>query len=116
MNQPTPRAPDPLDQTMTNISPDQYRAMVKDAVPHTLIDVREPAEWKAGHIDNSVPMSSGIVAFKINEVVPDKSSMVALYCATGGRSSACAQLLAQMGYTNVKNLAGGYTAYLESER
>lgn len=116
MNQPTQRSFTPPNQRIANISPNEYREMVQNAVPHTLIDVREPAEWKAGHIDNSIPMSSGIVAFKINEVVPDKSSMVALYCATGGRSSACAQLLAQMGYTNVKNLAGGYTAYLESER
>jgi len=90
--------------------------MVKDAIPHTLIDVREPAEWKAGHIENSVPMSSGIVAFKINEVVPDKSATVVLNCATGGRSSACAQLLAQMGYTNVKNIEGGYMAYLATEK
>jgi rhodanese-related sulfurtransferase len=33
-------------------------------------------------------------------------------CSTGSRSSLAASILAQKGFTNVKNAAGGLTGYL----
>lgn len=76
-----------------------------------LIDVREPNEWNAGHIPGAIHIPRGILEFKISEVAPDRSTPLVLYCRSGGRSSMSAHQLIGMGYSNVKNLEGGYVAY-----
>jgi sulfur-carrier protein adenylyltransferase/sulfurtransferase len=43
--------------------------------------------------------------------VPQKSSEIVLYCAGGTRSALAARALGELGYTNVKSLAGGFGAW-----
>ena len=76
-----------------------------------LIDVREIDEWNAGHIPGAIHIPRGILEFKISEVAPDRNTPIALYCRSGGRSTVSANQLIKMGYSNVKNLEGGYLAY-----
>lgn len=76
-----------------------------------LIDVRELDEWNAGHIPGAIHIPRGILEFKISEIAPDRNTPIALYCRSGGRSTVCANQLIGMGYSNIKNLEGGYLAY-----
>ena len=46
--------------------------------------------------------------------VPDKSTEVILYCGGGFRSALAADVLQQMGYTNVFSMAGGWKAWKDS--
>jgi len=85
--------------------------MRKAGIEHVLLDVRERDEWDAGHIEGATHLPRGLVEFKIGDVVPDKSALIITQCASGGRSALCAQALHKLGYTNVKNLEGGYTEY-----
>ncbi|MFN2483653.1 MAG: molybdopterin-synthase adenylyltransferase MoeB [Candidatus Limnocylindria bacterium] len=70
----------------------------------TIIDVREPAEWAAGHIPEATLVPVGEVAEKIADVVPDRDAPILLHCAVGARSARAAQTLLSMGYTNVVSL------------
>jgi rhodanese-related sulfurtransferase len=78
-----------------------------------LIDVREPAEFAAGHAAGArnVPLSAldGAKGLPTNKAVP-----LVVMCATGARSSRAATQLRKAGYSNVHNLAGGNAAWREA--
>ena len=79
-----------------------------------LIDVREQDEWDEGHIDWATHIPMGVLEAKIGEIAPDTSVPIVMQCRSGGRSGICTRMLIDNGYTNVKNLEGGYLAYLEA--
>ena len=79
-----------------------------------LIDVREPGEFKQGHI----PGAQNIPLSKIENtlsVIHERETPVYVYCQSGARSSRAAYALKEMGYTKVKNIGGiqGYYGQLE---
>ena len=73
----------------------------------TLIDVREQVEWDAGHIPGAVFIPLGQLDQEIAAAVPDKDTEIIMQCRSGARSGRGTDLLQQLGYTNVVNLAGG---------
>jgi rhodanese-related sulfurtransferase len=79
-----------------------------------LIDVREDDEWRAGHAKNAEHLGKGIIERDIETSVPDKTTELILYCGGGYRSALAADVLQQMGYTNVWSMAGGWKAWKES--
>ena len=79
-----------------------------------LIDVREDNEWQAAHAAGAIHLGKGIIERDIEATVPDKSTEVILYCGGGYRSALAADVLQQMGYTNVFSMAGGWKAWQES--
>ena len=79
-----------------------------------LIDTREDHEWDDGHAEGATHLSRGILERDIENVVPDKSAKIVLYCGGGFRSALSADSLAKMGYTNVWSLAGGWRAWQEA--
>jgi rhodanese-related sulfurtransferase len=79
-----------------------------------LIDVREDSEWNAARAAGAVHLGKGIIERDIEAEVPDKSTEVILYCGGGYRSALSADVLQQMGYTNVYSMAGGWKAWNDS--
>jgi rhodanese-related sulfurtransferase len=79
-----------------------------------LIDVREDHEWEAAHASGADHLGKGIIERDIEASVPDKATEVILYCGGGFRSALAADVLQQMGYTNVFSMAGGWKAWQES--
>jgi molybdopterin/thiamine biosynthesis adenylyltransferase/rhodanese-related sulfurtransferase len=72
----------------------------------TVIDVREPSEWDAGHVDGGVLLPLADLPRRIASVAPDRAAPLLLHCAVGARSARAAAELTRMGYTNVVNLKG----------
>lgn len=93
------------------ISVNELKELRNTHANHLLIDVREQDEYDTGHIDGSILIPKDTVASKISEVAPDKAQLIVLHCAAGRRSDMCADTLLGMGYTNVKSLTGGFTAW-----
>jgi rhodanese-related sulfurtransferase len=79
-----------------------------------LIDVREDDEWRAGHAAGAEHLGKGIIERDIEVAAPDKSAELILYCGGGYRSALVADVLQQMGYTNVYSMAGGWKAWKDS--
>ena len=79
-----------------------------------LIDVREDNEWEAEHAAGADHLGKGIIERDIEGMVPDKSTELILYCGGGYRSALVADVLQEMGYTNVFSMAGGWKAWKES--
>jgi len=76
-----------------------------------LIDVREPDENAQGMIPGTLHIPRGFLELRIERNVPDRSSPVVLYCASGTRSVLAARSLVELGYTEVSSLAGGFTGW-----
>jgi len=79
-----------------------------------LIDVREDNEWNQAHAAGAEHLGKGIIERDIEAAVPDKSTELILYCGGGYRSALAADVLQEMGYTNVWSMAGGWKAWQES--
>ena len=79
-----------------------------------LVDVREDNEWEAAHAAGSEHLGKGIIERDIEVQVPDKTTEVILYCGGGFRSALAADVLQQMGYTNVFSMAGGWKDWKDS--
>lgn len=86
----------------------QKQQPATDAEDFVLVDVREKHEWDEGYIPGAVHVPRGHLESQIEEVVPDKSKKVVLYCAGGVRSLMAGTTLQQMGYEDVVSLAGGF--------
>ena len=79
-----------------------------------LIDVREDNEWDAAHAAGAEHFGKGIIERDIEVAAPDKNTELILYCGGGYRSALVADVLQQMGYTNVFSMAGGWKAWKDS--
>lgn len=79
-----------------------------------ILDVREPAEFNAGALDNAINVPRGLLEFKIGSIeqLADKNTDVILYCRTGGRSALATRTMQQLGYKNALSMAGGYEAWV----
>ena len=80
------------------------------AVPR-VIDVREADEHAQGMIPAAIHIPRGFLEIRIERAVPDRAAPVVLYCASGTRSVLAARSLVELGYTNVRSLAGGFTGW-----
>ena len=76
-----------------------------------IVDVREASEWEQGHVPGASHVSKSYIEQQIEGIAPDRDQPVVLYCAGGVRSLFAAQTLADMGYTDVVSVKGGFQAW-----
>jgi len=81
----------------------------------TVLDVRNPDEFKQGHIKDAKLIPLGQLAERITEINTLKAKPIIVYCHAGSRSSAAAGKLRSQGFTGVLNLQGGITAWKNSK-
>src|SRR5438552_997092 len=79
-----------------------------------VIDVRDPDEYRDGHLEAATNISRGFLEFRVGTAVTDPSTPVVLYCQTGLRSLLAAKALKELGYQNVINLQGGFQKWTQS--
>jgi molybdopterin/thiamine biosynthesis adenylyltransferase/rhodanese-related sulfurtransferase len=76
-----------------------------------LLDVREKEEWASGVIPGARLLSRAHFESRVEDVLGDKDAEVVVYCATGVRSVFGAKTLRELGYSNVRSLAGGFVRW-----
>ena len=74
-----------------------------------ILDVREPAEYRSGHISGAVNLPQADLASRLPEV--PRNRRLILVCERGNRSYRAAQFLIQMGVDQVVSLQGGTIAW-----
>lgn len=79
-----------------------------------LLDVRNSAEFIAGHLDGATALPYERLSEKIRELVPDPSTPIICYCNAGNRGALAADALKHLGYINASSIAGGMIAYREA--
>lgn len=76
-----------------------------------VLDVREPAEYKAGHLLNAQLIPLGKLNERIGELAKYKDQPVVVVCRSGNRSGTACVTLAKQGFTQAYNLTGGMMAW-----
>ncbi|PWT97528.1 MAG: MBL fold metallo-hydrolase [Terriglobia bacterium] len=80
-----------------------------DADPPLILDIRNPREWAAKHVEDSVNIPLNHLQERLAEV--PRNRRIAVHCAGGYRSSIAVSILHQYGITNLIELAGGLAAW-----
>jgi hypothetical protein len=71
-----------------------------------IIDVRPEAEYKAGHIENAINMLSDTIGDNVSAIEAWKNMPIVVYCNTGRRSAAAADVLLKKDFKEVYNADG----------
>lgn len=101
-------------QVIPEQGPAEVERRLKSAEPPVILDVRDPDEYRDGHIEEATNISRGFLEFRIASVATEPTTPVVLYCQTGLRSMLAAKALHDLGYQNVVNLQGGYQKWAQS--
>lgn len=96
-----------------HLSPQAFASYSTSA---TLIDVRTPSEYASGHLAGARNLDVEAADFTSRISALDHNANYALYCHSGNRSATALQLMHDAGFTHVKDLAGGITAWTNAGR
>ena len=94
------------DHTFEQITQEEAKQLMDTEEGYVILDVREQEEYDAGHIPNAVCYPYTSIDESFCETYPDKDQLFLVYCRSGNRSKIGAQMLADLGYTNVKEFGG----------
>ncbi|MHC2991910.1 rhodanese [Pontibacter sp. HJ8] len=89
------------------ITPTEYKEQHAKDKKAVLVDVRTPAEFKAGHLGKAQNSDFLGGTFQNDIRDWDKDKTYYLYCASGNRSGKAAKLMQEAGFKKVYNI-GGY--------
>jgi rhodanese-related sulfurtransferase len=95
--------------TTARIDPITFSEELSTGSPPLVLDVRTAREYASAHILHSLNIPLNHLQARLSEL-PDNRP-IAVHCAGGYRSSAAASILAQRGFTQLTELAGGLTAW-----
>jgi adenylyltransferase/sulfurtransferase len=97
--------------TTASITITEFAEWRKKSQKYTLIDVREPDEWAAGHLPEAHKISLSQIAASAEKIRALPKPIV-LQCKAGGRSAQAQQQLIAAGLSETINLTGGLDAWI----
>jgi hydroxyacylglutathione hydrolase len=103
------RAGRPLDQVPQISALDLYQQLADQPEAIQVVDVRRPAEWETGHIEQAVLKPLDRLRSMVSDLDPRKP--IAVHCKSGYRSSIGTSLLQRSGFLHVMNVVGGFDAW-----
>ena len=97
------------------VSPAQADKWLAATPKAQVLDVRTKAEFAGGHLAKAIliPWTDKDFAVRAAKEV-DPAKPVLVYCLSGGRSAEAAAALVKLGFTEVRNLAGGIAAWQQA--
>jgi rhodanese-related sulfurtransferase len=90
------------------LNPEQAKDKLKQKPAPFLLDVRQPDEFRVGHIQGASLIPLGELGQRLGELPNDRE--ILCVCRSGSRSAAAARQLASAGYRTA-NLRGGMLAW-----
>lgn len=106
------------------IMPWDLAARLKGPEPPLVLDVREPAEFAAGHIAGALNVPRGVLEqaceWDFDETEPalagDRARPIVVVCRSGQRSLLAADVLQELGFTDVASLNTGMRGWNDYEQ
>ncbi|MCD2449032.1 rhodanese-like domain-containing protein [Methylicorpusculum oleiharenae] len=81
----------------------------------TILDVREPAEFSKGHIEDAINIPAGKIEEQISQLSGSKSAPVIVVCQTGTRSIPACRSLTKAGFTDIYTITGGMQSWEDNK-
>lgn len=102
-------------QNVEFVTPEELALELEGPTPPVLLDIRTPEEYAVSHLGDArlaAPATFGPAdLFGLKKETP-----IVVYCSVGYRSGKIAELLADMGFRNVRNLYGGIFLWFNQDR
>lgn len=92
-----------------NLPNQEFANRLKQQDKTVLIDVREPNEYQAGHIRQSLNIPLSQLKNRLSEIPKDQE--VLLYCRSGMRSKQAGRMLRKQGFKQLSQLQGGISSW-----
>ena len=94
-----------------SVTAEELRERIAREPDLVLVDVREPAEFSAGHLEGALLLPVGEIGARAVELPRDRPIVV--YCKAGVRGARALQALKAAGFKDVANLEGGLMAWAQ---
>ena len=88
------------------ISHAEAQQLMDETDDYILLDVRTEEEFNEGTIKGAILIPGSELRDRAEAELPDKDAVILVFCRSGRRSAAAAELLASLGYTNVYDIGG----------
>ena len=97
------------------ITQEEAKQIMDTTNGYILLDTRTREEYDQSHIPGALLIPHTEIADRAEEELPDKDQLILVYCRSGNRSKQASEVLAELGYTNVKEFGGIHTWPYEVE-
>ena len=88
------------------ITQEKAKELMETQTGYLIIDARTDEEFAQGHIEGAVLIPEYEIEQKAPQIIPDKDTLILVYCRSGRRSKIASEELVKLGYTNVKEFGG----------
>ncbi|HKZ01864.1 MAG TPA: MBL fold metallo-hydrolase [Pyrinomonadaceae bacterium] len=99
---------------VSQISVDELKEILREDSELQVVDVRRPPEYNGGHVPKATSAPLSILKERLPASGLDCTKPTAVICAGGYRSSAATSILAQAGFTDLRNVTGGTSAWINA--
>lgn len=89
-----------------NITAEEAKRIMDTEEEFVILDVREQSEYDEGHIEGAILIPHEKIKEMAEEKIPDKETLILVYCRSGRRSRIASEALLELGYTNIKEFGG----------
>lgn len=89
-----------------NISAEEAKQIMDNEEGYVILDVRTQEEYDEGHIPGAILIPNTEIEAKAEEILTDKDQLILVCCRSGRRSKMAAEILVELGYTNIKEFGG----------
>ena len=89
-----------------NITAEEAKQIMDNEEGYVILDVRTQEEYDQGHIPGAVLIPNTEIEARAEQGLPDKDQLILVYCRSGNRSKKAAEILVELGYTNIKEFGG----------
>jgi rhodanese-related sulfurtransferase len=99
---------------VTNINSTEAVVLMNRSKP-LILDVRDAAEFAAGHIQGAKHIPMAELATRIKEIEKYKDKPVLVHCQKGMRAKGACSILKAQQFSQLNNLQGGLDAWIEAK-
>lgn len=89
-----------------NITEEEAKQIMDRQEGYIILDVRTQEEYDESHIPGAVLIPNTEIEARAEEVLTDKDQLILVYCRSGRRSKLAAEILVELGYTNIREFGG----------
>src|SRR5437879_4149466 len=93
------------------IAPGELARLMQSAAPHAVLDLRERAAYERGHIYRATSLPRRLVEFRLPALGPARAAPLVVSDEDGRLAAVALPALGELGYTDVRPLAGGLAAW-----
>jgi len=88
------------------ITAQEAKTMMDEETSYVLLDVRSEQEYVQQRIPGAILIPDTQIKDRAESEIPDKATVILVYCRSGVRAKGASQTLADLGYTHVYDMGG----------